>query len=128
MKRRKGWRMSCDVGEATNGSLHLRHRSFYNPSAASPTLQALHLRHLASQEICCTAPGVPPFHLNPHHFPFTEWLRPKLVGSRCSLRALQALPSRQLTILRVTILFLFIYLFIFLPSVLYKLLIPVQNV
>ena len=66
--------LSCDVGEATKGLenelilqpsfrhfiyvtvhsptlslLHLRHRSFSNPSLASPTLQALHLRHLASR-------------------------------------------------------------------------------
>ena len=29
--------------------LHLRHSSFSNPSFASPTSQALHLRHLASR-------------------------------------------------------------------------------
>ena len=29
--------------------LHLRHNSFYNPSFASPTSQALHLRHLVSR-------------------------------------------------------------------------------
>ena len=41
-KRKKGWRMSCDVGEATNLSVtsptplrHLRHSSFSNPSFAS---------------------------------------------------------------------------------------------
>ena len=28
--------------------LHLRHSLFFNPSFASPTLQAIHLRHLAS--------------------------------------------------------------------------------
>ena len=95
-KREKGWRMTCDVGEATKGlenelwrrwsdgklgewaellvivvaelilqafshftyvtahsptlpSLYLRHSSFSNPSFASPTSQALHLRHLASR-------------------------------------------------------------------------------
>ena len=31
---------------------HLRHSSFYNPSFASPTSQALHLRHLASRPWC----------------------------------------------------------------------------
>ena len=36
-------------------SLHLRHSSFSNPSFASPTSQALHLRHLASSPcFCCT--------------------------------------------------------------------------
>ena len=39
--------MSCDVGKATEGLLHLRHSSFSNPSFASPTSQALHLIHLA---------------------------------------------------------------------------------
>ena len=29
--------------------LHLRYRSFYNPSVASPTSQALHVLHLASR-------------------------------------------------------------------------------
>ena len=94
MKQRKGWRISCDVGKATEGlenelwrrwsdkahspnllslptsqlilqpfrcftyviahfptlfSLLLCHSSFSNPSFASPTSQALHLRHLASR-------------------------------------------------------------------------------
>ena len=31
--------------------LHLRHSSFSNPSFASPTSQALHLRHLASRPL-----------------------------------------------------------------------------
>ena len=33
----------------TLSSILLRHRSFYNPSVASPTSHALHLRHLASR-------------------------------------------------------------------------------
>ena len=70
VKRRKGWRMSCDVGEVTErlGNelcsfsnlsvtahsptlplLHLRHSLFPNPSFASPTSQALHLIHPASR-------------------------------------------------------------------------------
>ena len=58
VKRRKGWRMSCDVGRRvtyvtthspTRPLLHLRHSSFSNPSFASPTSQALHLIHLASR-------------------------------------------------------------------------------
>ena len=60
VKRRKGWRMSCDVAELilqpfrhftyvttyspTLPLLHLRHSSLSNPSFASPTSQAL-LRH-----------------------------------------------------------------------------------
>ena len=40
-KQKMGWRMNCDVGEATEGStlplLHLRHSSFSNPSFTSPT-------------------------------------------------------------------------------------------
>ena len=72
--RKKGWRMSCDVGEVmgrlvcsfsilqpfrhftqvtphspTLPLLHLRHSSFSGPSFSSPTSQALHLRHLASR-------------------------------------------------------------------------------
>ena len=85
VRRQKIWRMrrmSYNVGEATEGfvnekslllqplpSLHLRHRSFYNPTVASPTphlilqpsrciiyvtahsstILSLHLRHLASR-------------------------------------------------------------------------------
>ena len=65
VKRWKGLRMSCDVGEVmerleneltyvtahspTLPLLYLRHSSFFNPSFASPTLQALHLIHLASR-------------------------------------------------------------------------------
>ena len=32
--------------------LHLHHSSFYNPSFASPTSQALHLRYLANRPCC----------------------------------------------------------------------------
>ena len=76
VKQRKDWRMSCDVGKATEGLekpmsqlilqplrcftyvtahspnlplLHLRHSSFSNPSFASPTSHALHLCRLASR-------------------------------------------------------------------------------
>ena len=42
--------MSCDVGESTESlDSELRHSSFSNPSFASPTSQALHLRHVASR-------------------------------------------------------------------------------
>ena len=59
MKRRKGWRINCDVGEAllilqpfrhftdvtahspTLSLLHLRHSSFSNPSVALPTSQLI---------------------------------------------------------------------------------------
>ena len=69
-KRKKGWRMNCDVGEVTNSwrmsrahsysqsrarsptfsSLQLRHSSFSNPFFASPTSQTLHLIHLAPSD------------------------------------------------------------------------------
>ena len=70
VKRRKGWRMSCDVGEVHTSQfilqpfrrftyitahsptlllLHLRHSSFSNPSFASPTSQVHHLIYLASR-------------------------------------------------------------------------------
>ena len=51
VKRRKGWRMSCDVGKARKvlssarspsfPSLHLRHSSFSNPSVASSMPQLI---------------------------------------------------------------------------------------
>ena len=64
VKQQKGWRMSCDIGKATEGlenklwcrwrdrkvgewaessslSLHLRHNSFSNPSVALPTSQLI---------------------------------------------------------------------------------------
>ena len=58
MKRRKGWRMSCDVGEVMErlehelhspifSSLHLRHSLFSNPSVASTMSQ------LIPQPFCC---------------------------------------------------------------------------
>ena len=64
MNRRKGWRISS--AHCQNFPLlHLRHSSFSNPSVAlsthspfsspcfaSPTLQALHLHHLASCPLC----------------------------------------------------------------------------
>ena len=37
------------ANSATVSFLHLRHSSFTNPSFASPTSQAIHLRHLASR-------------------------------------------------------------------------------
>ena len=68
-KATEGLKMTCDVGivteklenELSNPSVavtahsptlplfHLRHSSFSNSSFASPTSQALHLRHLASR-------------------------------------------------------------------------------
>ena len=55
VKQRKSWRMSCDVGKATEWlvneqssahspsflSLHLRHSSFTNPSVTLPTSQLI---------------------------------------------------------------------------------------
>ena len=44
VKRQKGWRMSCDVGEVTERlehELYLRHSSFSNPSVASPASQLI---------------------------------------------------------------------------------------
>ena len=40
--------------------LHLRHSSFSNPSFASPTSQALYLRHLASRPLYCRTQKVKP--------------------------------------------------------------------
>ena len=60
--------MSCDVGEATLLLLHLCHRSFSNPSVASPTSQ------LILQSLFCfsyitgsslTSPGEPPMPKGP---------------------------------------------------------------
>ena len=47
--------MSCDVGEVTE-RLENERSSFFNPSFASPTSQALHLRHLASRPCCLNTP------------------------------------------------------------------------
>ena len=68
VKQRNGCRTSCDVGKASFPnlpSLHLRHSSFSNPSAALPTSQ------LILQPFRCfsyvlgtsrTSPGKPPIH------------------------------------------------------------------
>ena len=98
VKRRKGWRMSCDVGEApphspTLTSLHLRHSSFSNPSAALPTSQ------LILQPFRCftyvigtshTSPGDPPMPLwwcliYQWWFCNLQWLRPAGLYERCKL-------------------------------------------
>ena len=112
MKQRKGCRMSCDVGKAAEGldkelwrrwsdvrigkftyvtahsptltSLHLRHSTFSNPSAALPTSQFI------LQSFRCftyiigtspTSPGEPPVPLwwcliYPWWFCNLQWLRP----------------------------------------------------
>ena len=77
-KRKKGWRMSCDVGEATEGlvhsptfpSLHLRHNSFSNSSvrftyitAHLPILPLLHLRHSSFSNPSFASPTSRDFHL-----------------------------------------------------------------
>ena len=84
VKRRKGWRMSCDLGEATKNFtyviahsptlplLHLHHSSFSNPSFAPPTTEALHLRHLASRP--CTVLILQPF----RHFTYVTTHSPTL--------------------------------------------------
>ena len=45
LENEQGWRMSCDVGEVTHSpifpSLHVRHSSFSNPSVALPTSQLI---------------------------------------------------------------------------------------
>ena len=79
--RRKGWRMSSDVGKATEGlenelwhrwndwklgewaELHLRHNSFSNPSVASPTSQHIlqpFFRFSYVTGFSHTSPGEPP--------------------------------------------------------------------
>ena len=61
-KRKKGWRMNCEVGEATEASLYLRHSSFSNPSVASPTSQFFlqpFFRFLYVTSSSLNAPGEP---------------------------------------------------------------------
>ena len=72
MKRRKGCRISWDVGEATEGfenerhsptlpSLHLCHSSFPNPSVASPRSQLilqLFRRFMYATSHCPTLPSL----------------------------------------------------------------------
>ena len=79
MKRRKGWRMSCDVGEVFRHftyvtthspalpSLYLRDSSFSNPSIASCTSQFLlqpffRFSYVTSSSL--TTPGEPPMSQN----------------------------------------------------------------
>ena len=58
------WRFSYFTAHfPTLPLLHLRHRSFYNPSFAFPTSQALHLRHLASR-LCISLTLVTKFSQN----------------------------------------------------------------
>ena len=65
-KRKKGCRMNCDVGEATErleNELYLRHSSFSNPSVASPTSQFI-LQHFFRFSYVTSSslnsPGEPP--------------------------------------------------------------------
>ena len=75
-QRKKGWRISFDVGEATERlenelfpSLNLRHSSFSNPSVALPTSQ------LIPQPFCCLtyvtahSPTLPSLYLLHSSFP-----------------------------------------------------------
>ena len=116
MKQRKGCRTSCDVGKAAEGlqnklwrrwsdvrvgeggratlltsqALHLRHSSFYNPSATSPTshvflqpfrcfsyvtahpptLPPLHLSHSSFYNASPTSTALPLLHLRHRHFTY----------------------------------------------------------
>ena len=102
MKRRKGCRMRCDVGKASEAlENELRRRwsdvsvgaSFSNPFVASPTSQ------LILQPFSCftyvigtspTSPGEPPMPLwwyliNPWWFCNLLWLRPSGLNERCKL-------------------------------------------
>ena len=78
-KRKKSWRMSCDVGEATDGlkndphsptltSLHLRHRSFSNHSAALPTSQLILQPFRCFTYVTAHSPTLPPLHLRHSSF------------------------------------------------------------
>ena len=70
VKRRKGWRMSCEVTERLENEQSLRHISFSNPfrrftyvTAHSPTLPLLHLRHSSFSNPCFASPTSQDFHL-----------------------------------------------------------------
>ena len=98
--------MSCDVGKAAEGvenealhhsptltSLHLRHSSFSNPSAALPTSQLIiQPFHCFTYVICTspTSPGELPMLLwrcliYPWWFSNLQWLRPAGLYERCKL-------------------------------------------
>ena len=86
VKRRKDWRMSCDIGEVmerleneqsshthsrahspTFPSLHLRNSSFSNPSVALPTSQLIlqslfRFSYVTGSSL--TLPGEPPMHIS----------------------------------------------------------------
>ena len=108
-KRKKGWRMSCDVDEMTESlenelcsSLHLRHSSFSNPSVVlptsqlilqsfrcfiyvtvhSPTLPLLHLRHSSFSNPYFASPTSQDFRLR--HLANRPWDLPKFVVSTMS--------------------------------------------
>ena len=87
VKQQKGWRMSCDVGKATElilqtfhhftyvttnsptlPSLCLRHSSFFNPSVASPTSQFILQPFFCFSYVTSSSrnsPGEPPMRREP---------------------------------------------------------------
>ena len=98
-KQRKGCRMSCDEGTAAEPhspnliSLHLRHSSFSNPSAALPTSQLILQSFRCFTYVIGTSPTpklilqpfrrfvyatahsttLPPLHLRHRHFMYFTW-------------------------------------------------------
>ena len=94
----KGFRMSCDVDEAaewlenephspTLTSLHLRHRSFSNPSTALTTSQLILQPSRCFTYVIWRAARAPMimFRIYPWWFCNLQWLRPAGLYERCKL-------------------------------------------
>ena len=106
MKQRKGWRIICDVGKATDGweeelcsdgkvgvwallwltmssahsptfpSLHLRHNSFSNPSVALPTSQLILQPFRRFTYVTAHSPTLPSLHLRHSSFSNSSFASP----------------------------------------------------
>ena len=106
VKQRKGWRMSCDVGTATEGlenlsfsnlfrhftyvtthsltlpSLYLRHNSFSNHSVASPTSQLILQLFRRFTYATAHSPTLPLFHLRHSSFSSPYFASPTSLALR----------------------------------------------
>ena len=81
---RQAWSAGILAHSPTLPSLHLRHISFYNPSVASPTSQALHLCHIAH------SPTHPSLHLR--HISFYNYSVASSTSQALHLRHLARRP------------------------------------
>ena len=97
MKQRKRYRISCHVGKAPHSptltSLHLRHSSFSNPSAALPTSQLIRQPFrcftyvIGTSPTSSSEPPMPPWWCLIYSWWFCslQWLRPVRLYEKCKL-------------------------------------------